>query len=225
MTILLENGTELLESAKLKRRSWGGVDTVCMMSALVPGAQSTDDCETAGWPLWLADLCVGLYDADVGADDEQQAADQWAYRVAEAIAHPVDYDRARHLFFIAVLKRIEHLDTAHVVRPVIELHQRALTTGMPAASEWDSARAAAWDADWVAAGGAAGAAGDAEGAEGAEGAAWAAGAAARGAAWAAEGAAWTVARDAASAVARSANAAAWAAAREDLIDALLASRG
>ena len=180
--------------------------------------------ETAGWPAWLVDLCVGLYDSKVGADDEQQAADEWAYRVAEAIAHPVDYDRARHLFFIAVLKRIEHLDTAHVVRPVIELHQRALTTGMPAASEWDSALAATWHAAEDAAGGAA--AWTAEAAS--EAAAWAAEGTARGAAWTAEAAAWAAARDAARAVARSANAATrgagWAAAREDLIDAFVAAR-
>ena len=199
MVILLDNAVELLEGANLKRGSWGGTEAVCMMSALVPGARSTEDCETAGWPAWLAELCVSLYDADVGADDEQIAADRWAYQVAEAIALPLDYKRARHLFFIAVLQRVEHLDTADVVRPVIALHERAMTPDEPDDSEWDAARDDARD--------------DAR--DAARAAAWAAARdAARAAAWAA---AWAAARTAAWAAARDD---AWAAARNDLINAL-----
>ena len=101
-------------------------------------------------------------------------------------------DNARHLFFIEVLERIEHLDNANVVRPVIELHQRALTTGMPDESEWDAAGDAAWHAA-----GDAGRAAEWAAEAAADAAAWGtAGAAIKGAtAWAAETATWALARD------------------------------
>ena len=64
------------------RGEWGdGVESVSMMNALVPGAEDTEDCVMAGWTEWLAGLCTYLYKSNVGADDEQRAAVQWAYRV------------------------------------------------------------------------------------------------------------------------------------------------
>lgn len=93
---------------KLKSGSWGGIGTVCMMSAMVSGAQSTDDCVTAGWPEWLAELNVYLFDEDVGVDDEDAARYQFALDVAHAVQEPRDYDKARDLFLIARLDTGEH---------------------------------------------------------------------------------------------------------------------
>ena len=127
------------------RGKWGdGKDVVCLMSALVPGARSVNDCVTDGWPEWLAELVVGFYDAPTGADDEQGAADAWAYELAAVIAQPVDYEQARHRFMVAILEPVAHLSAA--VPPVIALHQRALDGDQPSQEQWAASRAAAWGA-------------------------------------------------------------------------------
>jgi hypothetical protein len=104
------NAAAKIEAAKgkLRPRSWGGTDAVCMMSAMVSGAQSTDDCVTAGWPKWLAELNVRLFDADVDVEDEDAARYQFALGVAHAVQEPRDYDKARDLFLIARLRTGEH---------------------------------------------------------------------------------------------------------------------
>ena len=102
----------------LKAGNWGdGNDAVCMMSAMVPGAKSTGDCVTAGWPEWLAALNVHLFDASVGADDEDVARYQFALDVAKAVSQPRDYDKARDLFLIRRLEDGEHssLKTLHSI--------------------------------------------------------------------------------------------------------------
>ena len=160
MTILTTEGVELLRSAALRRGAWSdGGEAVCMMGALVRGAAGIQDCRAAGWPGWLAELCVRLYDADVGAPDEQLAADRWALRMAEAIAHPVDYDLVLHDWMARLLRRIEPMDDTGAVGAVIELHERAMTADAPRDHEWtaarNAARNAAADADSDAAGAAA----------------------------------------------------------------------
>lgn len=98
-----------IEAGTLKAGSWGdGNDTVCMMSALVSGADSTSDCVTAGWPEWLVSLNVSLFDASVGADDEGAARAEFALSIAELVQTPRDYDRARDLFLIRRLDDGEH---------------------------------------------------------------------------------------------------------------------
>lgn len=121
MTFQANTAPSLIDKARpiLKRGSWrGGIEAVCMMSAMVKGAQSTEDCVTAGWPKWLVDLNVYLFDEDVGADDEDLAAWEFARAVAEAVSVPVDTDKACDLFLISrldtgefsALKTLESLD-------------------------------------------------------------------------------------------------------------------
>ena len=98
-----------IEAGTLKAGSWGdGNHTVCMMSALVRGADSTSDCVTAGWPEWLAKLNVSLFDAKVGAADEGAARARFALTIAELVQTPRDYERARDLFLIRRLDDGEH---------------------------------------------------------------------------------------------------------------------
>lgn len=89
----------------LKQNTWGnGTNTVCMMSALVPGANSTTICVTAGWPAWLVDLNIRMF------DDAETIEDAWefAHAVAIACAGPIDYDAARDRFLISVLTEGDH---------------------------------------------------------------------------------------------------------------------
>jgi len=97
----VENASQIIESARpiLKRRSWD----MCMMSALVRGAKSDADCVAAGWSEWLSTVNHVLFDACVGADDEDAAAYQFALAVAKALETPRDTDKARDLFLIARL--------------------------------------------------------------------------------------------------------------------------
>ena len=144
MTILVENPVEKLNSAPtLVRGDWGdGVETVCLMSALVPGANDHTDCVTAGWPEWLARLCVNLYDIDTMPSEfntEQEMANRWAYQVAEAVAKNIDYEEAHYRFLTLVLESVLHIDTGNVVSDVLELHIRALKGDTPSPSEWTAA--------------------------------------------------------------------------------------
>ena len=98
-----------IDAGILKSGSWGdGTQRVCMMSALVSGAGSTDDCATAGWPEWLASLNVLLFDAEVGAQDEGAERAKFALSVSEAVQKPIDYDKARGLFLVKRLTTGEH---------------------------------------------------------------------------------------------------------------------
>jgi hypothetical protein len=154
----------------LKAGNWGdGNHAVCMMSAMVPGAKSMGDCVTAGWPEWLAALNVSLFDASVGADDEDAARYQFALDVAKAVSQPRDYDKARDLFLIRRLDDGEHssLKTLgslkgdwtreiEAVKAVVTLLERRIN-GEDVADEMKAAGAAAYAA-YVAAYAAAGAA-------------------------------------------------------------------
>lgn len=98
-----------IDARKLKAGSWGdGTHIVCMMSAIVSGADGTGACVTAGWPKWLVDLNVMLFDADVGADDEDKARADFALQVAELVQTPRDYEKARDLFLIRRLDDGDH---------------------------------------------------------------------------------------------------------------------
>ena len=98
-----------INSGILKAGYWGdGTEAVCMMSAIVRGAQSNDDCVTAGWPEWLVRLNVALFDADVGAEDEDKARAKFALDVAVAVSKPFDADKARDLFMVRRLDTSEH---------------------------------------------------------------------------------------------------------------------
>jgi hypothetical protein len=238
MTFSQPNAADLIEGAhsagRLRAGSWGGSEAVCMMSALVSGAQSVHDCATAGWPEWLAALNVELFDADVGAPDEDEARYRFALDVARVVQVPRDYDRAADLFFIArldtgefsALKTLRGLDGGYgvqveAVERVVALLRRR-TNGEDVAAEMAAARTAASDAARTAASDAASAAESAASAaraaaSAAWAAAWAAESAAASAAWAAASAAWAAesaaARAAESAAARDAESAAWDAAR------------
>ena len=106
--VLMTDGLERIDAARdrLTRQSWGdGVSDVCMMNALLPGTRSVADCVTAGWPSWMAELCVALFDAEVGAENEIGAAYLWARHITMAVAHPVDYDVALAHFVAGLLMR------------------------------------------------------------------------------------------------------------------------
>jgi hypothetical protein len=97
-----------IKSGIMTRGMWGdGTNAVCMMSALVPEAARANGrghaCVTAGWPEWLVDLNVTLFDADVGSSVENELAFEFARHIAEAVTIPRNMDKAHHLFMIRVL--------------------------------------------------------------------------------------------------------------------------
>ena len=244
-TLIDETALAKIEAVQpiLRAGSWGnGTDAVCMMSAMVSGATCAEDCEAAGWPRWLAELNVKLFDAEVGADNEHAARVQFARDVAEAVQGPRDYDKALDRFLIARLDTGTHSalkslakvpgdwtqQRKAIERVVALLHRRF--AGEDVAEEMKAAKAAA-EAAWAAAKAAAEAAEAAktaaeaaktaaEAAEAAAEAAEAAGAAAWAAAWAAEAAAWAAEAAAGKAARAAARAAAWVAARHDLTAAI-----
>ena len=107
---LVRPGANLITAAgpDLRRRAWGD----CMLGVLVPGAQSIEDCERAGWPRWFASTCMALYDSDTGATDELAAAAAWAARVEQVITVALDYERVGALFHQALLAAVHEIDPA-----------------------------------------------------------------------------------------------------------------
>ena len=228
---------EAIRKGIQRRGEWGdGNDAVCMMSAAEPSAAGeggTDACVTAGWPEWLVNLNVRLFDADVGADDEDVAAFDYARGVLQACRSPFDPDRARDLFLIrrldtgdySALKslRLNPVDAdwyrrcERAVTRVVGLLRMRLD-GANVEAEMKAARAEAWSVRaeaWSVVAYAAAAAGAAEASADAARAAAAAGAADAAAAAAAD-AAGAAAADADAAAAAAAAGAA-AASRADLI--------
>lgn len=146
-----------IDAGILTGGGWGdGATAVGVMGAAVPGAQHTEDCVTAGWPEWLAELNVDLFDATVGAEDEGKARQHFALSVAEAVSKPVDFDKARDLFLIrrldtgdhSALKSLDALDgdwqeKKEVVESVVKLLHRRVA-GEDVAEEMEAARAAAY---------------------------------------------------------------------------------
>ena len=127
-TLIDPTAADKIEAAHphLRAGEWGGTHTVCMMSALVRGAGGIQDCVTAGWPEWLAELNVSMFDANVGAECEETARYQFALDVAYAVQVPRDYDKARDLFLIATLDRAKKHDTAGLCQHVIGLLHRRI---------------------------------------------------------------------------------------------------
>ncbi|MCY4655155.1 MAG: hypothetical protein OXC95_18575 [Dehalococcoidia bacterium] len=115
-----KEGTTLLKSEenpidhrhdKMVRRHWGdGRDSYCIMNALVPGAKSIDDCVAAGWPRWLASLCIWVYDIDSESDDQMEDAIDFARQIAEAIRTPTNYEKAKLRFLLSILTEIGPID-------------------------------------------------------------------------------------------------------------------
>ena len=98
-----------IDAGILKRGTWGnGTDAVCMMSAVVSGADGKEACVTAGWPEWLVEVNVSLFDAYVGADDEGAAATTFSLDLFKAAALPFDADKARDRFLIRRLDTGDH---------------------------------------------------------------------------------------------------------------------
>ena len=152
--IILEaerNFRSAMDAGILEQGSWGdGLSTVCAMSAMVPGATTTTECVTAGWPEWLVRMVTKLYDWRVEVYDEQAAADQWALRVAIAVSSAgLDVARARDLFCYHVLSHVCWI-SVEAVQPVMDV----LTTRLagqrddPVLKEWaDRAEAIASKVD------------------------------------------------------------------------------
>lgn len=63
MKIDIARFEELAARGAIIQDDWGdGRERACLMSALVTGATSEEDCAANGWPLWLAEMAVWLFD-------------------------------------------------------------------------------------------------------------------------------------------------------------------
>lgn len=90
MKIDIDNLNRHIAARTLKKRSWGySQERACLVSALVPGAKSSADCAAQGWPLWLAELSVWLFD-EFGDDDYIERGRALAQAIAES---DQDWDR------------------------------------------------------------------------------------------------------------------------------------
>ena len=92
MEIELDTYNDLAARGRIRQGSWGdGRERACLMSALVTGATSTEDCAAKGWPLWLAEIAVFLFDA-YPADAAVARGRALAAAIHAADARGIDWD-------------------------------------------------------------------------------------------------------------------------------------
>ena len=125
--VLEKDAVRIVEERKnqFMRGRWGdGLSAVCLMSALVPGARSHEDCVSAGWPEWLVMACTSLFDGDVNAPDELGEAVKWAGEVARAVSVPVNYGHAAALYASSVLEFVDETNIEDVSGRAVDLVSR-----------------------------------------------------------------------------------------------------
>lgn len=77
----------------IQQGSWGdGHERACLMSAIVFGAKSTEDCAAQGWPMWLAEMAVWLFDR-YPEDKAVTRGRTLALAINNADTRGVDWDR------------------------------------------------------------------------------------------------------------------------------------
>ena len=88
------------DSGTLIREKFGDArETACLMSALT-GGTNFKQCESAGWPRWLAELGALLFDQSPGGVSAWQFATEFSAAVRDADARKVDW----HRVFCAIRK-------------------------------------------------------------------------------------------------------------------------
>ena len=95
MKIDIESLEDFIARNALRQCNWGDArETACLVSALT-GKTDVESCEAVGWPLWLAELYVSLFDA-APKDEATEWARQLAAAVKTADERGVDWGRCRH---------------------------------------------------------------------------------------------------------------------------------
>lgn len=106
---LSPDGPERIEAAwtSLNQKRWGE-GSLCVMSALMDGPRSIADCVSAGWPRWLCESAVALFDAPCPAavPRRRDAAREWAKALAGVLAVRVDPETAKAAFAALVLRDV-----------------------------------------------------------------------------------------------------------------------
>lgn len=98
-----------IEKGTLKPLSWGdGKETVCIMSAMVPGAKNINNCVTAGWPYWLTKMCITLFDETGDEDDAETDRQEFAYNLSLACSKTFDADEALYIVLLYLLEDYKH---------------------------------------------------------------------------------------------------------------------
>ena len=85
-------------------RGWGNDrDQRCLISSIYPRARSLQDCIARGWPPWLADICLMLFDTHAAHEDAQT----WTERVVSGLAERLDLAElwTEHLARLADINR------------------------------------------------------------------------------------------------------------------------
>ena len=93
MEIDLERFEGFAMRGAVHQGKWGdGRERACLLSAVVADAKSEEDCAARGWPLWLAEITVWLFDGypEASAVARGRALIQ---AIAAADSRGVDWDR------------------------------------------------------------------------------------------------------------------------------------
>ena len=128
----------------LVQHSWGdGINTLCLMSALVPYARSYKDCRNAGWPTWLISVCVCLYDAETdGADHSRKPATPdaltFADNITDALDRPIDID-AIAMEFMRSIAPLYGLTDESAIKSAARKWMKASETASETTAAYDAA--------------------------------------------------------------------------------------
>lgn len=93
MQINIDRYEALAARGAIRQRAWGdGQEQACLMSALVTGADSETDCVAQGWPLWLAEIAMWLFDG-YPEDQAIERGRRLALAIKAADARGVQWER------------------------------------------------------------------------------------------------------------------------------------
>jgi len=90
-----------IANGTLIQGSWSAGESACLMGWLVDGSQSAHDCTLHGWPLWLVELNVYLFDSC-----PKVHRDQFALDLALACREAVITEEIAREYVVRVLTRM-----------------------------------------------------------------------------------------------------------------------
>lgn len=92
MQINIEQYEAFAAKNKLRQGEWGDLrHTACLMSALA-GGTNIEKCEAAGWPRWLVEIGVWLFDGAIGIDAAIADGREFALAVKVAENRSADFE-------------------------------------------------------------------------------------------------------------------------------------
>jgi hypothetical protein len=154
MNVNIEKFEQFVAHGRLVRRDWGNLKTTAFLISSLAESTSIEQCQAAGWPKWLAEIGVWIFDG--AADFPAAITDGRAFAAAvkSAADRGFDFDVAyRAVRMGAILpiamsaigdgEEVWRIDCRNVVQAAIDCGGGTLTTSQREQAAWAAEAAGA----------------------------------------------------------------------------------